>query len=260
MSWLDLTDRTVLLTGAAGGIGRAIAAAFDAQGARLALFDRDTTGLEATSALLADRHPAFTLDLAEGDRIAPAMEAASTAIGAPQILVNVAAMSVPRALAEVSEAEFARQIAVNTTAALLTGQAFLRQRDRDQPGAITNISSIAATHSVPNGAGYSASKAALTMLTRQLAVEWGPEGVRCNLVSPGLILTPLSQAFYADPADRAAREAVVPARRIGRPEDIADAVLYLSSPRASYVSGADIVVDGGFTQTLMTHIPRKRMG
>lgn len=258
MSWLDLTGRRVLLTGAAGGIGRAIARAFDAEGAVLALFDRDGAGLDATRAALSGDHHAAPLDLSEPAAIAPAIEAAAARIGAPDILVNVAAMSVPVALAEVGEAEFSRQMTVNTTAALLTAQAFRRLRDPARPGAVTNISSIAAANAVPNGAGYSASKAALTMLTRQLAVEWGPEGIRCNLVNPGLILTPLSAAFYADPADRAAREAVVPARRIGRPEDIADAVLYLSSPRAAYVSGAELVVDGAFTQTLMTHIPRKR--
>ena len=86
----------------------------------------------------------------------------------------------------------------------------------------------------------------------------GARGYPLQPAEPGLILTPLSAAFYADPDDRAAREAVVPARRIGRQSDIADAALFLSSARAAYVSGADLVVDGAFTQTLMTRIPRKR--
>lgn len=258
MSWLGLKGQRVLVTGAAGGIGRAIAEGFAAQGAILALFDRDAEGLERTRATLPGTTEAIPLDLSDSDAIAPAVEAAASRIGPPDILVNVAAMSLPRSLATLTAEEFTLQMGVNTTAALLTAQAFRRLRDPARPGAITNVSSIAAAHAVPNGAAYSSSKAALSMLTRQLAVEWGPEGIRCNLLNPGLILTPLSAAFYADPEDQAAREAVVPARRIGRPSDIADAALFLSSARAAYVSGADLVVDGAFTQTLMTHIPRKR--
>ena len=258
MSWLDLSNRTAFVTGAAGGIGRAIANGLASEGARLVLFDRDAEGLAATRAELGDGHAAIALDLAETDRIAAVLtEAARTA--APSILVNVAAMSVPASLAEVTEEQFNRQMTVNMTAALLASQAFRALRDTARTGAIVNISSIAATHPVPLGAAYSPGKAALSMLTQQLAVEWGPEGIRSNLVSPGLILTPLSERFYADPEDRQARENVVPSRRIGRPEDIADAVLFLASDRADYVNGAEIVVDGGFTRTLMTHIPRKRM-
>lgn len=260
MSWLGLGNCTAFVTGAAGGIGQAIAASLAAQGVRLAVFDRDEQGLAALVATLPDGTAHFPLDLSETDQIAPTLNNAAAQVGAPDILVNVAAMSMPGPLADISAQALTTQFTVNTTAALLTAQAFRHLRNADRPGAIVNISSIAAEHTVPNGAGYSPSKSALSMLTRQLAVEWGPEGIRSNLVSPGLILTPLSAAFYDDPKDRAAREAVVPSRRIGRPQDIADAVLFLASPRSDYVNGAEIVVDGGFTRTLMTHIPRKRMG
>ena len=259
MSWLDLENRTAFVTGAAGGIGQAIASSLAAQGVRLAIFDRDAHGLAAFATTLPDGTAHFPLDLNEPDKIAPTLETAAAQVGAPDILVNVAAMSMPGPLADISADALTTQFTVNTTAALLTAQAFRRLRNADRAGAIVNISSIAAEHTVPNGAGYSPSKSALSMLTRQLAVEWGPDGIRSNLVSPGLILTPLSAAFYDDPKDRAAREAVVPSRRIGQPQDIADAVLFLASPRADYVNGAEIVVDGGFTRTLMTHIPRKRM-
>ena len=94
------------------------------------------------------------------------------------------------------------------------------------------------------------------MLSRQLAYEWGPRGVRSNVVSPGLVRTPLSESFYADPKTKAARESVVPLRRIGRVEDIADAVLYFASDRAGYVTGQEVIVDGGYAQTLMNHVPR----
>lgn len=94
------------------------------------------------------------------------------------------------------------------------------------------------------------------MLSRQLATEWGPKGVRSNVVSPGLVLTPMSEKFYENPEVKTRREQIVPMRRIATPEDMADAVLYLASPRASYVTGQEIVVDGGLSQVLMGLVPR----
>ena len=94
------------------------------------------------------------------------------------------------------------------------------------------------------------------MLSRQLAQEWGPRGVRSNCVSPGLVRTPLSEAFYADPDVKARRESMVPLRRIATPQDMADAALFLASPRASYVTGQEILVDGGLSQALMGLVPR----
>jgi NAD(P)-dependent dehydrogenase (short-subunit alcohol dehydrogenase family) len=94
------------------------------------------------------------------------------------------------------------------------------------------------------------------MLSRQLAYEWGPLGVRSNVVSPGLVITPLSEAFYQDAEVRRAREERVPVGRIGKPEDMADAALFLASARAGYVNGQEIVVDGGLSQTLMGSVPR----
>jgi glucose 1-dehydrogenase len=99
---------------------------------------------------------------------------------------------------------------------------------------------------------YSTSKAAVTMLSRQLAAEWGPEGVRSNTVAPGFIRTPLSEANYSDEATRRAREEAVPLRRIGSPVDIANAVVWLASPRSDYVTGQQILVDGGVDQNLLS--------
>jgi NAD(P)-dependent dehydrogenase (short-subunit alcohol dehydrogenase family) len=94
------------------------------------------------------------------------------------------------------------------------------------------------------------------MLSRLLAVEWGPNGVRSNAVHPGLIYTPMSQAVYEAPGAMERRTEAIPSRRIGTPEDIAQAVVFLASPRASYVNGAELVVDGGFTRNLVSLIPR----
>jgi NAD(P)-dependent dehydrogenase (short-subunit alcohol dehydrogenase family) len=119
-----------------------------------------------------------------------------------------------------------------------------------------HIASISASQPQAFSGAYSPSKAAVAMLSRQLAFEWGPRGVRSNVVSPGLVRTPLSEEFYQTSSVLRRREEVVPVRRIGSPKDIADAAVFLSSERASYINGQEIVVDGGLSQTLMSHVPR----
>jgi NAD(P)-dependent dehydrogenase (short-subunit alcohol dehydrogenase family) len=121
---------------------------------------------------------------------------------------------------------------------------------------MVHVASIAGSHPQGFSGAYSVSKAGIVMLSRQIATEWGPHGIRSNVVSPGLVETPMSAPFYAAPGVRARREAVVPAGRIGQPDDIADAALFLASPRASYISGDEITVDGGYTRMLMGLIPR----
>src|SRR3954451_16227301 len=114
----------------------------------------------------------------------------------------------------------------------------------------------AASHPQGFSGAYSATKAAVTMLSRQIAFEWGPKGVRSNVVSPGLVRTPMSERFYTAPGVAERRAAVVPLRRIATPVDMANVAVFLASDRASYVTGQEIVVDGGYSQTLMSHVPR----
>ena len=121
---------------------------------------------------------------------------------------------------------------------------------------MVHIASIAATNPQPRSGAYSASKAAAAMLSRQLALEWGPDGIRSNVVSPGFIRTPMSEAFYQQPDVKERREKMLPSRRIGTPQDIADAVIFLASPRSAYVNGAEILVDGGLDQVMMELTPR----
>jgi NAD(P)-dependent dehydrogenase (short-subunit alcohol dehydrogenase family) len=147
-------------------------------------------------------------------------------------------------------------LAVNLTGYFLCAQAFGRGMLAQGSGAIVNVSSVMADFANPYSGAYSVAKAGVAMLSRLLAIEWGPRGVRSNCVQPALVITPLSQSIYDNPDFLAKREAAVPARRIGLPDDIARAALFLASPHASYVNGTDLMVDGGFVANLMNLVPR----
>ncbi|WP_238363999.1 SDR family NAD(P)-dependent oxidoreductase [Mesobacterium pallidum] len=250
MNWLELDGKTAVVTGAAGGIGKAIAAALVDNGARVFLLDLDGAAAQASATEVGGQ--ALTCDVTD----AASVSAAVKAVGAADILVNNAAFLAAGPLDTVDIAAWQKMLDVNLTGYLRCAQGFGAGMLARGAGSIVHVGSISGRHQQAFSNAYSASKAGVLMLSRQLAFEWGPRGVRSNVVAPGLVRTPLSEAFYADPTTKAAREAVVPLRRIGRPEDIADAVLFLASDRAGYVSGQEIIVDGGYAQTLMSHVPR----
>lgn len=255
MNWLGLEGKTVVVTGAGGGIGQAVARAFAGQGARVVLLDRDQ---ERTASLVAELGGgAFTVacDVSKAADIAAAADRVERE-GRVDVLVNNAGILRPGRLESVSEADWSAMLAVNLTGYLAAAQAFGRGMIARGRGALVHVASIAGTQPQPASGAYSASKAAILMLSRQLAYEWGPKGIRSNTLSPGLVRTPLSEPFYRDEEVKARREAMVPAGRIATPEDMADVALFLASPRSSYVSGQDIVVDGGLSQALMALVPR----
>jgi glucose 1-dehydrogenase len=258
--WLGLAGKVAVVTGAAGGMGRAMAAGFAAAGASVALLDRDAAGCEALASELAAggaRTAALGCDTTDEASVAAAAEAVAARLGPPDILVNNAGILRPGPLASLGLAEWNALLAVNLTGYLLCAQAFGRgMMERGSGGALVHVASIAASNPQPRSGAYSPSKAAVAMLSRQLALEWGPSGIRSNAVSPGLIRTPMSESFYAMPGVKERREAMLPCRRIGTPTDIADAVLFLASPRASYVNGTEILVDGGLNTVLMEQTPR----
>lgn len=250
--WLGIEGDVAVVTGAAGGIGKGIARALAEAGATVFILDRDQAACDAAAAELGHGAKGLAFDAADRATI----EAAAARVGRCDILVNNAGILRGGPLAETTAEDWELVLRINLTGYLGAAQAFgagMRARGR---GAIVNIASIAASEPQAFSGAYSPSKAAVAMLTRQLAFEWGPEGVRANSVSPGMIRTPLSESFYQVPGILEARSAVVPARRIGAPEDIANVAAFLASPRAAYVTGQDIVVDGGFAQTLMAHVPR----
>jgi len=257
--WLGLSAHVCVVTGGGGGIGRAVALSLARAGANVAAIDRDERGLEGTLAELCElggNHVVTDCDTSNPESVSATSEAIEKSLGPCNVLVNAAAVLRPGALDKLSLAEWNAVLSINLTGYFLCAQAFGHQMRGVGRGSIVHVSSIAGSHAQGLSGAYSVSKAGVIMLSRQLASEWGPYGIRSNVVSPGLVVTPMSQSFYDTPGVTERRIGVVPARRIGMPQDIADAVLFLASSRSSYVNGDEITVDGGYVRTLMNLIPR----
>lgn len=257
--WLGLAGTVQVVTGAASGIGAGIARALAEAGADVALLDRNLPGCESLEWELADypgRRVSLACDVADEQSVRQAAAEVEETLGPCQGLVNGAGILRPGGLAEVSLDDWNAVLSVNLTGYLLCARAF-GQTMRDQGrGSIVHIASISASQPQTWSGAYSPSKAGVALLSRQLAAEWGPKGVRSNTVAPGMIRTELSAAFYAQPGITEQREAFTASRRIGEPEDIANAVLFLLSHRSSYVNGAELGVDGGLPCMLMDKVPR----
>jgi NAD(P)-dependent dehydrogenase (short-subunit alcohol dehydrogenase family) len=257
--WLGLSGRVCVVTGGGGGIGRAVATSLARAGARVAAIDLDERGLEGTRAELRElgcAHVIARCDTSNAESVAAASRTIEISLGPCGVLVNTAAVLRPGGLDNLSIEEWNAVLSVNLTGYFLCAQIFGRQMRNLGRGSLVHIASIAGSHAQGHSGAYSVSKAGVIMLSRQLASEWGPHGIRSNVVSPGMVITPMSQSFYDTPGVTERRTAVVPARRIGMPQDIADAILFLASDRSSYVNGDEITVDGGYVNMLMNLVPR----
>jgi NAD(P)-dependent dehydrogenase (short-subunit alcohol dehydrogenase family) len=256
--WLGLSGRICVVTGGGGGIGRAVATSLARAGARVAAIDRDERGLEMTRAELRELgdHVVAQCDTTSTESVTAASETVEKSLGPCNVLVNTAAVLRPGGLDTLSLAEWNAVLAVNLTGYFLCAQIFGRQMRALGRGSLVHVASIAGSHAQGQSGAYSVSKAGVVMLSQQLANEWGPHGIRSNVVSPGMVITPMSQAFYDTPGVTERRAAVVPLRRVGMPQDIADAILFLASDRSSYVNGDEITVDGGYVRMLMNLVPR----
>jgi NAD(P)-dependent dehydrogenase (short-subunit alcohol dehydrogenase family) len=256
---LGLRDRVAVITGAGSGIGQATALAFAAAGARVAALGRSVAKVEQTVRQIeaaGGRALAIACDVANADSVAEAAQRSEAALGACDVLVNNAGVIVPGPLETLTLDAWNAAIATNLTGCFLCSQAFSRQMRPRGRGALVHISSIGGLHPSVNAGAYSASKAAVVMLSRQLSIEWGPQGIRSNVVNPGMTVTPLTQARYEQPGNMERLSKAVPAGRLGQPEDAAQTVLFLASDRAAYINGQDITVDGGFGNMLMSLVPR----
>ena len=242
----------VIVTGAASGIGRAVAELLAADGSahQMLLSDRDGDGLATVSSRVGSAADTCVADLASPDCGETIISAALAHMGGIDAVVSNAGIIAGAPLIEQTVETFERIYAINTRAAWLLAKAAHPHLAASR-GAFVATASMSATQPTPGLGFYSSSKAALLMLVRQLSLEWGPDGIRCNTVSPGPTYTPMTKAGYDEPARRAQREAMIPLRKLGMAEDVASAILFLLGPQASHITGIDILVDGGMSNNLM---------
>ncbi|ABR61294.1 SDR family oxidoreductase [Sinorhizobium medicae] len=242
---LDFAGKTVVITGAATGIGRAVAEAFAAKNARVALLDRDAA-VSGVAASLGSGHIAHVVDVTDERGVGQVVEAVTQAFGRIDILINNAGIG-PLAPAEsYATADWDRTLTVNLKGAFLMARAVAPGMLERRSGRIVNMASQAAIIGIEGHVAYCASKAGIVGMTNCMALEWGPRGVTVNALSPTVVETELGLSGWAgEKGDRA--RAAIPTRRFAKPWEIAASVLYLASGAAAMVNGANLKIDGGYT-------------
>lgn len=248
----SLRDRVAVITGGSSGIGRAIALALGQAGAAVVNIARDPSRLaDVTSELTNAGCPAFAVsaDLGDRDAVVRAANEAIEPFGPPDILVNCAGLNLRPALAELTTDQWDQLMAVNLTAPFLLGQRFGPVMAGRGWGRIINITSQQADRAFGNSGGYGAAKGGVASLTRSQSEAWAGNGVCCNAICPGFVVTPLTAEASADPVRVKALAARTMVGRNGLPSDFAGAAVFLASRASDYVTGQMIRVDGGFSAT-----------
>ena len=246
----------VLVTGAGCGLGAAIAARFAADGAAVAVLDLDGAAAGRVADRLGGAAVALEVDVTDEVRVTAALDRLPWL---PTTLVNNAGIVRFGPLLDQPSTDWRRVLDVNLTGGFIVAREWARRvRDAGTTGCVVNVSSINGQAPGPNAGAYAASKAGLTMLTAQMALEWGPLGIRTNAVAPGMVDGGMSAPIFADEEMRTLRTGRVPLRRLGREDDIAEAVAWLASEASSYVNGQTLVVDGGVTSSVLAFLPRPR--
>ncbi len=239
----DLTGKSALVTGASGGIGGAIARALHAQGAVVALSGTRVAPLEELAGALGDRVHVLPCDLSDAEAVAALPKQAAEAMGAVDILVNNAGITRDQLFMRMSDADWDAVIAVNLTSVMRLSRGVLRAMMKARWGRIVNISSVVGVTGNAGQANYTAAKAGVIGMSKSLAAEVAGRGITVNCVAPGFIATPMTEGLTE--AQKAKISDNIPAGRMGTPEEIAAAVVYLAAEEAGYVTGQTLHVNGG---------------
>lgn len=244
-------NRTAVVTGAGGGIGREVCLGFAREGAKVAAGDLDIAMAERIVAEVADAGgtaQAFAVDVTSPDSVTAFIDAADEAFGGLDILVANAGVRELVPVVDLSFEEWNRVIGVNLTGVFLSCQAFARNLlAAGREGAIVNLASTLGVSAAPNRAAYTASKHAVVGLTKEMAMEWGTRGIRVNAVGPGVTRTPLTERYFQDATMAEKIRSIHAMHRWGEPHEIASAIMFLASDDASFCTGTTLIVDGGWT-------------
>jgi NAD(P)-dependent dehydrogenase (short-subunit alcohol dehydrogenase family) len=256
-NWLmhpALKGAVALVAGGGSGIGEAAAHTLSASGARIAIADRRLDMATKVAADLKERGGeaiAIQMDVTKQPEIDAGIAEVKQKFGRLDMLINTAGVIAPAELESLDLDEWRRTFAVNVDGALMLGRSCLPLLRESAMAAVVNVSSLAGGRGYPNGGAYGPSKAALISLSRQMALEWAPFGIRVNTVNPGTVDTPLTRANMR-PEIIADRESRIPLRRMGVASELGDLIAFLASPAASFITAQDINCDGGLSQTLMS--------
>jgi 2-deoxy-D-gluconate 3-dehydrogenase len=245
-----LAGRVALVTGAGRGLGVAIAAALSDAGAAVACAARSPAAGAATARAIQAHGGSATvvmLDVTRAEQVTSAVDQTARALGAIDVLVNNAGITLDRPTVEVTDDEWESVIATNLTAMFRLARAVAPGMIARGRGKIINVGSMYGALGVPRHAAYCASKAGVDGLTRSLAAEWARHGIQVNCVAPGYMNTDIPRAALADPRTRERFLGKIPARRIGEPHEIGPLVVYLASAASDYMTGQTLYLDGGQT-------------
>ncbi|QUJ67847.1 D-threitol dehydrogenase [Photobacterium sp. GJ3] len=242
----SLSGKVALVTGAAAGIGNTIANAFLTQGAKVAFLDINPAVSNAVETVENGRAIAIQADVTQRENVTQAIEQVKAAFGRIDILVNSAGIVLLDEAEHFSEQDWDRTLDVNLKGVYLLSQAAGKEMLAQGSGRIVNLASQAGVIALDRHLAYCVSKAGVISMTQVMALEWSPKGVTVNAISPTVVLTELGKKAWAGEVGEAMKQKI-PARRFAEPEEIAAAAVYLSSDLAGMVTGANLIVDGGYT-------------
>ncbi len=247
--------KSAIVTGGANGIGRVIVNQLAAEGWQVGILDLNVADVERDEKL-PKNCVAISADVSDVNSVEKAIKQFGST---PDLLVNNAGIVRFGPLLTLAQSEFEAVVRVNLIGTFTVSRQVAALMVADgKPGNIISITSMNGVVPGPNSGAYTSTKAGVALLTKQMALEWGPHGIRVNSIAPGLIDAGMSNAVHADIEIREAREKRIPLRRLGTAQDIANLVSFLASEQSSYITGENILVDGGVTMSILSTLPRPK--